>query len=182
MVEFTPIKVVEKDDLNSCGCCGAADSHRLYLFGKKSMSEGILKAFKDFTGLNDCEDSSFLCRSCAAKITNILKKISDLKSVFQWYERERKKKAAEESLRFKRGHKEGESHDQDKSGVSITSPVPHLAKKAMITTPPTAKASLALRFQKIAPKPSASHVAVTTSGDSDSRSRAITSSEDNDTR
>ena len=49
-------------------------------------------------------------------------KISDLKSVFQGYEVERKKKAAEESFHFKRGHKEGES------------PVAHLGKKAVISS------------------------------------------------
>ena len=131
MAKLTPIKVVEKYDLNACRCCGLADKHRLYLFGDKSKSEGILKAFNEVTGFTDCEDSvSFLCRSCYAKVSNIVKKICELKSVFE--EWERKRKVDNESLRYKRGHKEGDSPKQDDL-VNTASPVRHVVKKAMAT-------------------------------------------------
>ena len=152
MAKLTPIKVVEKYDLNACRCCGLADKHRLYLFGDKSKSEGILKAFKKVTGFTDCEDSvSFLCRSCYAKVSNIVKKICELKSVFE--EWERKRKVDNESLRYKRGHKEGDSPKQDDL-VNTASPVRHVVKKAMATTPPSTKINLFSRLQRIAPKPS----------------------------
>ena len=87
------------------------------------------------------EFSSYLCRSCAKKISNVVSKIKELKSLFE--ESEQVWKCTE---RIKRGCKNKESPPQSQ-----------LAKKPMTLTPPKSKLSLTSRFQSIAPKATYGH-------------------------
>lgn len=91
------------------------------------------------------ELSSYLCRSCAKKISNVVCKIKELRSLFE--ESGQVWKCTE---RIKRGCKNEESSPQN-----------HLAKKAMTLTHPKSKLSLTSRFQPIAPKATATTADIT---------------------
>lgn len=82
----TPTKVVENKE-KCCGICLSSDNHRIYLHGEKAKSEEILTNLKQFIGMRlsvkSDELSSYLCRSSAKKISNVVCKIKELRSLFE---------------------------------------------------------------------------------------------------
>ena len=82
----TPTKVVENKE-NCCRLGLSVDNHRSFLHGEKAKSEGILTSLKQFIGMDLSvsydEFSSYLCRSCAKKISNVVSKIKELRSLFE---------------------------------------------------------------------------------------------------
>ena len=67
----------------SCRCCDIRSPFRVLLNGKKSSEEGILRCFKQYTGIEETSQSEYLCRICVKKVLHIKKKITELKLMCQ---------------------------------------------------------------------------------------------------
>ena len=82
----TPTKVIENIE-NSCGSCLSVDNNCIFLHGEKAKSEGILTNLKRCIGIDllvkSDEFSSYLCRLCAKKISSVVSKTKELKSLFE---------------------------------------------------------------------------------------------------
>ena len=129
----TPTKVAENKE-NCCRLCLSVDNHRVFLHREKAKSEGILTSLKQFKGIDlsvkSDEFSSYLCRSCAKKISNAASKIKEFKSL-SVEESEQVWKCTE---RIKRGCKNEESPPQSHLAKKLTTLTPPIVPKATPTT------------------------------------------------
>lgn len=82
----TPTKVAG-NKVHSCRLCLSSDKHCIYLHREKEQSEEVLTNLKQFIGIDLSvkfdELSSYLCRSCAKKISNVMCKMKELRSLFE---------------------------------------------------------------------------------------------------
>ena len=122
----------------SCRCCDIRSPFRVLLNGKKSSEEGILRCFKQYTGIEETSQSEYLCRICVKKVLHIKKKITELKLMCQ---SSRETISAFPCKTMKRGFQE-------------TNPILPLAKKkTMVLSQPKGESCFITKFRQIAPKP-----------------------------
>ena len=160
----TPRKLATGKSKQTCRVCNADvrdDVHRVFLYGKKSERDGILKCLQEF-----CEDqrlmheddglSQYICRTCESKILSFVKKKEELKSLFLATESANRRSCEKE--RFKRCRRQDEDVRVEEESpqalqvVKKTKSAKHLRTKTKITLAPrfnlnpSPKVSLASRF------------------------------------
>ena len=147
----TPKKSVSEKISNCCRCCSTdKTSNRVNLYGDKSKEEHIVSTIYRLTGITLKESdhfSTWICRSCALKISTLKKKVDELKTVFD--ETTRKQEEEFATSRSKRGRRETQTLPQSPTSSPTSLPMP---KRTRITES-RASQSLEKRFQAIDPRP-----------------------------
>jgi hypothetical protein len=145
----TPRKKVA-ENIYYCRCCNSITNplRHVYLFGKKSLNEGLVPAIKKLAGIVvSIEDElpHYICRACTSNITNLSKKVTEFRNLCN----ETAKKQNEQicSIREKRGRK-----DSPKGTETEQSPLPQQPRKKPSVGTRVAQ-SLEERFRRIANKP-----------------------------